>query len=958
MLRIRVSDNAEQAKAYHIKSASLEAYYSETQEFAGYWGGKGAAMLGLKGWVDEGEAFCRLCDNLHPVTGQQLTARMMANRRVGYDFNFNAPKSVTLAYLYLKDERIMQVYRQAIQMVMEEVEERIAARIRIGDRNLDQDRLTRNMIRAEFVHLTARPEDGIPDPHLHSHVYVFNITWDPVEGKWKAAQLGDIVKKADHFQAMFFSHLSTGLAELGYEIVHKGKWFELAGINRALIEKFSRRSLTINAAARDRGITDAAEKDKLAALTRESKAKHLLIPDLAPIWWDRLTLEDKKALECLQKPLQRLLTFDAPPVRKSSEGLGARRAPDATPLAPGRISRNKATKPVEGFKRDREANDEDRRAVAYALEHLFERKSAVTQEELETEAIYSWGYGRATLSGIRKVIADTPLIRRELDGQKLLTTKAVLAEEDRIIDLCLHGKGRFEPINEFWKFQDEGLTAEQKAAASLVLNSRDFVTGIHGLPGVGKSRLMHELKRGIEAACFKTHILAPWGVTAHDTLKNDGFEDANTIASLLRNKDAQAEARGSALLVDEAGLVSTRVAREFFELAARLDARVILVGDTGQHHPVDRGQAFHLLQKYARMAVAEVTEIQRQKNPEYKAFVEQFAAGETRRAVTSLWSMGAMVEQPLSELAQTLAADYIGVIEKGKSALVVAPTHAECNYVTDAIRDGLKEKNLLGKGVEWETLRSMSLTEPEKSDWERYEKGQVVQFNGHVEGFALGEQVEVIDARDGVVRVRSCENTFHPRIKPLPLSQPEAFGVYERATLEICSGESIRVTGNGRTADRHRLYNGTLHTVDYIAPDGALVLENGWRIGKEFQHLSHGYVLTSHASQGKTVDWVFAFQTAELSSNATNRTQFHVATSRGREGMKAYTDSFEWLQDSVEQERERPMATEILEQAERADESESQGMVKSSASLGMEHEAQAIPMPVAERESQELEMEM
>jgi hypothetical protein len=106
------------------------------------------------------------------------------------------------------------------------------------------------------------------------------------------------------------------------------------------------------------------------------------------------------------------------------------------------------------------------------------------------------------------------------------------------------------------------------------------------------------------------------------------------------------------------------------------------------------------------------------------------------------------------------------------------------------------------------------------------------------------------------------------------------------------------------------------------------------------------------------VDWVFAFQTAELSSNATNRTQFHVATSRGREGMKAYTDSFEWLQDSVEQERERPMATEILEQAERADESESQGMVKSSASLGMEHEAQAIPMPVAERESQELEMEM
>ena len=180
MLRIRVLDSAEQAKSYYIKSASLEAYYAEGQEFTGYWGGRAAQLLGLGGRVGE-EEFCRLCDNLHPLTGKQLTARMMKNRRVGYEFNFNAPKSVSLAYFYLHDERIMQVYRQATEMTMEEVEKVFAARVRKGDRNRDENRLTRNLCRAEFVHLTARPEDGVPDPHIHSHIVVFNVTRDEVE---------------------------------------------------------------------------------------------------------------------------------------------------------------------------------------------------------------------------------------------------------------------------------------------------------------------------------------------------------------------------------------------------------------------------------------------------------------------------------------------------------------------------------------------------------------------------------------------------------------------------------------------------------------------------------------------------------------------------------------------------------------------------------------------------------
>ena len=50
--------------------------------------------------------------------------------------------------------------------------------------------------------------------------------------------------------------------------------------SRELVEEFSSRTKRINAYAAAHGITDPAEKAKLAALTRENKAKTLLISEL------------------------------------------------------------------------------------------------------------------------------------------------------------------------------------------------------------------------------------------------------------------------------------------------------------------------------------------------------------------------------------------------------------------------------------------------------------------------------------------------------------------------------------------------------------------------------------------------------------------------------------------------------------------------------------------------------
>ena len=947
ILRIHTSKSAKETIHYHTGNKTQEAYYStDGQEFAGCWGGKGAELLGLSGRVTD-EAFARLVNNRHPLTGEKLTARMRSDRRPGFDVNFNVPKSVSLLYAYTKDERIIRALRQAQLDTLLEMEEMAAARVR-ADGCKDGDRKTGVLVWAEIIHLTARPEGGIPDPHLHSHCYVFNATWDGVEKKWKALQMGLIHEEADYFDRAAAHRLAANLRELGLEIVATKDAFEIAGISRELIEKFSKRTKTIEEYAEKRGITDPVEKAKIAALTRERKTKSLLISELEPFWWGSLTPEEAKALDRAGLPLQRSRALElsremvagavAPetgaleagasskalgtkkeikvPANRtmeagaSSEELGTRKELK-TGGASRRQSMNQKTSPSKSPGKTVKATEDDRRAVALAIEHTFERASVVTEKQLFAEASKNWCIDRTTIGGLKAAIAEAALIRREWNGRMYVTTAEVVAEEKRIAERCIAGKGQYEAMNPGWKIEDPDLNGEQSAAVMHILGSTDWVTGIAGRAGVGKTTLLHEVRRGIQSGMYKLIALAPTSEAARDVLRKEGFDNAETVAKLFKSERLQREARGAVLLVDEAGLLSTRDADRLLDLAHNLGARVVLVGDIGQHHPVERGQAFDHLQKCGGMEVAEVTKIQRQKGI-HKRFVEQVYAGDIPAAIETLKELDWVFEMTLDERKIGLAKDYIAAIEHGNTALVVAPTHAECADVTEGIRDALKERGVLKNGKEWDVLRNLSWTDAQKSDYEQYERGQVVQINGHVEGFALGEQVMVIGVRGGMVRVR-CKNGFDSAIKALPLGAPETFAVYERQKLEVCEGDRLRITGNGRSADNHPLNNKSIYTVDYIDHDGRIVLENGWKLDTDFKHLDYGYTLTSHAAQGKTVDWVFVAQSAQLSSCASDLKQFYVSTSRGRKGVKLYVDDLELLIENVSWKRERPMATEILQ---------------------------------------------
>ena len=251
----------------------------------------------------DSESFARLCENLHPQTGEPLTPITRTGRRIAQDHAFGVPKSVSLAYAYTGDERILQAVRTAGDKVVLKMETMMATRVRTDGQ--DFDRPTGNLAASEHVHLTARPVNGFPDPHVHVHLVVFNVTYDPVEKRFKAAQMGNVVDNTVLLDKVFLDTLADELKKLGIQLTPTEKAYEIAGFERPLVERFSRRTKEIEATAARLGITDPVQKAKLGAMTREDKAKHLPIEELRHYWFDGLPEADKAPLEAVAAVLRR-----------------------------------------------------------------------------------------------------------------------------------------------------------------------------------------------------------------------------------------------------------------------------------------------------------------------------------------------------------------------------------------------------------------------------------------------------------------------------------------------------------------------------------------------------------------------------------------------------------------------------------------------------------------------------
>ena len=196
-------------------------------------------------------------------------------------------------------------------------------------------------------------------------------------------------------------------------------------------------------------------------------------------------------------------------------------------------------------------------------------------------------------------------------------------------------------------------------------------------------------------------------------------------------------------------------------------------------------------------------------------------------------------------------------------------------------------------------LTPAHLTLGQKRDSVKYSAGDVLIFHQNAVGHRKGERLVV--GRDAV-----------------PHDLAERFTVYHQDRIDVSAGDRIRITKNGTTTGKtHRLNNGDVFTVTGFTERGDLQLNNGWMVARDYGHIAHGLVVTSHASQGKTVDRVLIGQSSQ-SFAASSREQFYVSASRGRQQVLVFTDNREDLLDAVSRTDERLSGTELVAQAVRA----------------------------------------
>lgn len=900
----------------------IDDYYQKEGESKS-WQGAGAEIFGLDGEVDKKTFKDMLNGKLPDGSLMARTQRSDSKNRIGIDFTFQAPKSVSLQALIAGDSNIILAHDRAVAAAVTELEKRAQTRQKINGKNYVEK--TGNLIVAKFRHETNREKE----PHLHTHAVALNAT-KRADGEWRALVNDELIKNPIYYDMIYKSALAKELEDLGYALKLEKNSFELAHISREQIEGMSTRLKQVNEKLLDMGLSrensTAAQRTVAARATRKKKDNSLDREELFKEWKDsakKLGIDFERRdlnLDGVDMPLKAI------PVSKNMEV----------------ISTEEVAK----------------RAMQFAINHHTERHTILTLDELKTTAI-NHAMGKATSDHIEKeiirlkesgkLITEEPLYtavnsekmltltktqwikemtelgrtrneaRRQVDlaiahgrlikHSERFTTQKALEQERKILSSERNGRGASTPVltnEQAHSFMDTTtLRKDQREAAELILCSDSRIIGVQGQAGVGKSFMSNSVTEKLKEEGYTVHTLAPYGSQVK-SLQKDGMTEARTVASFLHTLSREHTLNEKTFIyVDEAGVLPNRLLAKLAEISEETGARLVLMGDTEQTKAVEAGIPFALLQRNG-MDTALMNEIQRQKeSPTLLKAVELAAVG---RSLESLALITQVSETKDSFLRfKQIADEYISLTkEEREQTLVLTGTNESREKINGLIRDGLKIRD----EVKITALSRFDSTQAERRYSRNYNADTTAirpERDYPHAGLKRGEVYIVKAQGENNSLIVEASNGDRLSINP---AHHKHISVYKLATQHYGVGDKLVITrndavldvANGDRVTVNAIVNGELHLKDKDNKD--IILST-----KDKLHLDYAYVSTVHSAQGLTSNRVIA--NIEAKSKTVSKDWYYVAISRAKHVVKVYTDNLKKLPASVARASTKQAAMEL-----------------------------------------------
>jgi Ti-type conjugative transfer relaxase TraA len=490
--------------------------------------------------------------------------------------------------------------------------------------------------------------------------------------------------------------------------------------------------------------------------------------------------------------------------------------------------------------RQRRAEERELRAAVRTgsppriLEVLTEKRSTFSRGDLNrglSKVIFD-PKERAALTNEILALPDVVGLREtETAPVSRYTTRAVLDAEGRIVEdtAALAGRTRYGLTTvqaEAALDRHPQVTGERRKAFWHATEAQGFAV-IAGESGTGKSTTLAAVRDAYEAAGYRVIGMA-WTNAVVQSLQRDGFSNATTIAAELYRLDngvTQWDER-TVLIVDEAGMLSTKHLAALTGHAKAAGAKLILAGDDKQLASIERGGMFGALKQ--QHGGAELHEVVRVSDAEHRRAFNLMHKGEFLPALAIFSRQGGIhwshrQHEAFASLVKQWGAD--AAADPGKSRFVFAYTNADVLELNAALRDVRKQQGALGED---QRLATADGTAP-------FAEGDRIQFTG--------TSARREERRAGIING----------------------GV---GTIRAIEGNRVTVALDGKPGAPERL-------VSFVAGHD--------HTKGEFDRFRHGYAGTIYKGQGRTLDQTYLYHSEHWRS-ATS----YVALTRHRENVTLF----------------------------------------------------------------------